>query len=64
MANQATTKFTKAQRQAEVARQARKAAAQERRQDDYRQDDGYARMYNWGTKALKKRVIRSFLPRP
>ena len=32
--------------QREVARQARRQAALDRRQDDYRKDEGYVRMYS------------------
>ena len=41
-----TQRPTPADIQREVARQARRQAALDRRQDDYRQDAGYARMYS------------------
>ena len=43
--NKATKKFTSAQRQLNQAKLDRKAAAQERRQDDYRQDETFIKMY-------------------
>jgi len=44
--NKATQRFTTAQRQAAQAKLDRRAAALERRGDDYRQDPTWIRMYS------------------
>ncbi len=44
--NIATSRPTAADLQKEAARQARRAAAAERRQDDYRQDAGFVALYS------------------
>jgi hypothetical protein len=44
--NFATNRPTAAQLQQNAAKAARKAAAQERRQDDYRQDAGFVAIYS------------------
>jgi len=43
--NKATQRYTKAQRQAAQAKADRRAAALDRRGDDYRQDANWQRMY-------------------